>query len=224
VLAKQQEPRVTTIAKQKRQRGIQRHRPTINDRTVMFFELIRSEIFTLPRPGNTYTNKNTNQNLAQSSAVNIATANDHLSSKNADPSDCNTCEILLDKLDAYENAINKIDNMSRAALYRFNRVNVGGRKPNYDIEILVGRIASKFYERKGIFAKPVEVFELVCEDLFNRDPRAYAESIRGKTKIDTWVGRHMYMEWWNWKTLPRPVSYNTVRKYLSNFEAKNSVS
>lgn len=224
MLAKQQEPRVTTIAKQKKQRGIQRHRPTINDRTVMFFELIRSEIFALPRPSNTDTNKDTNQNLAQSSAVNIATANDHLSSKNADLSDCNTCEILLDKLDAYENAINKIDNMSRAALSRFNRVNVGGRKSNNDIEILVGLIASKFYERKGIFPKPVEAFELVCENLFNRDPRAYAESIRGKTKKDTWVGRHTYMEWWNWKTLPRPVSYNTVRKYLSNFEAKNSVS
>lgn len=215
---------MTTIAKQKKQRNIQRHRLTVNDRTVMFFELIRSEIFILPRPGNTVANKDSNHNLTQSSAVNGATANVHLSSRNSDLAHCNRCEILLDKLDAYENAINKIDNMSRAALSRFNRVNVGGRKSNHDIEILVELIASKFHERKGIFPKPIEAFELVCENLFSRDPWAYAESIRGKTKNDTWVGRHTYMEWWNWKTLPRPVSYNTVRKYLSNFEAKNSVS
>lgn len=204
---------MTTI---KKTRSKKRPKLTTNDRATFIFELIRSDIFSLPRPIYERSKEKAKKKEVTHSAVVKKDACKHTQEESqSDQIACKTCDILIEKLEAYEKVIEKIDQMSKAGLMYFSQVNVGG-KPREDwLRPQALRLAKEQYDDQGRFESAKNFHYELCRRLFEKNPGLYVEKA-GQNILDSVYRDNSFNPQWSfWKNQPKPISNRWVSLFLT---------
>ena len=187
---------------------------TINAKTLLHFMLIRDEIGMLPRP-----NKRQQESGYADATVNLKHKRSKSTSVPRSKQDLDlvhkTVDLLITRLEAYEEVIKKIDRIAHHSLTMFNNVDVGGRKPDVLIKKMAEEIATDYRSREGDFPSARLLNDLVCEKLFKADPQAYIDSVKHRMKSDEVAQYRSAPAWWYWKNCYRPTSARAMHNILT---------
>ena len=198
-----------------KKRNQKRPKLNANDKTIMFFELIRSEIFSLPRPIYKRSKVEAFGEDNRSNIVNKNACKHTQEESQLDSIACKTCDILIDKLDAYESVIEKIDQMSKAGLMYFSQVNVGG-KPREDwIRPQALKLAQEQYHSQGNFESAKIFHDELCYRLFQENRELYVQKVGQDILVSVFKENSFNPQWSFWKTQPKPISIRWVSLFLA---------
>lgn len=201
---------MTNIAK-KKHRNRRRRPVTVTARALILFDLIRSEIAMLPRTGNSRSDGD--------STSKTSTGIEVLLGEQAVLSQCKTCDVLIKKLKAYENAIIKIDDMSLRALGHLEAVNLGG-KPSYQwARSRAISIANGYYRKYNKFPTMRVLRGEFCYQLFRENPQLYIDKASAGLSDSDLAQMSRTPHWIQWsKREKKPVSGRWVSELLTELK------
>ncbi len=198
-----------------KRRNKKRLKLTTNDKTILFFELIRSEIFSLPRPIYKRDKVTTMKEVNQSGVVKEYACKHTQKDSQSDQIDCKTCDILIEKLEAYESVVEKIDQMSKAGLVYFGQVDVGG-KPREDwVRVEAIEMAQEQYQSQQRLKSAKNFHNELCYRLFEKNPGLYVEKASQNILDSVYRDNSFNPQWSFWKNQPKPISNRWVSQFLT---------
>ena len=211
---------MTNMAKKKkRNRG---RRPiAVTARTLILFDLIRSEIAMLPRPGNSRSDGDSKKIVRENSTAIASSGKEVLPSEQAALSQCETCYALMGKLEAYESAITKIDDMSRRALGHLEAVNLGG-KPSYQwARTRAISIANGYYRTHRKFPTMRVLRKEFCYQLFQENPLLYIDKAGAGLSEADLAELSRTPHWIQWSEREKkPVSGRWISELLTELKTR----
>jgi len=221
VLIKQQEPKVTTIRKQKKQRSRKRQKPTTNDKIQIVFDLIKSEIFMLPRPGKNRADRALNQNAVQSSAPNATTSECEQLTEKSSLLPCATCSVLIEKLEAYERVIATIESISIAASTHFNNLNFGGVSRDSWVWEEGRKMVEEYYQEHKKFPTMEDLHKSFYQRLFLKNPERYMEKVGQSMQASDYKANTFNPQWSFWKVQQKPVAKRWLSQLLTDLRSRH---
>lgn len=188
---------------------------TTNAKTLLHFMMIRDEIGMLPRP-------NIRPQKSGAPATPIALKSKWLRGKSdSDQSSnhtlaqaCETVDLLITRLEAYEDVIKKVDRIAHHALNLFDKVDVGGRKPDILINAMAVEIATDYKGRKGKFPTGKYLRDLVRAALFKRDPQSYIDRVKKGHDEKVVALDRRDPRWFDWEKYDGPISEKSMHNIL----------
>ena len=188
---------------------------TTNKKTLLYFLLIRDEIGMLPRPNIPP------QEMGDAEAIATVKSKKKRSETGAKQTSIQALEhaygvidLLITRLEAYEKAIKKIERITHNAMIIFDNVDVGGRKPNVEIQRKAKEMATDHRSGKGKFPSARSLNDMVCEQLFKADPQAYIDSVKHRMKEKDVALNRISPVWRYWKNCFRPCSQKSMHNIL----------
>jgi hypothetical protein len=221
VLVKQQEPRVTTIRQQKKQRSRQRQKPTTNDKIQLVLDLIKSEIFMLPRPGKNRADGALNQSAVKSSESYATSEKYEQPTEKLFPEPCTTCSVLIEKLEAYEHAIAEIESISIAASAHFNGVNFGRVSRDDWVWEEGVKMVEEHYQKSKKFPTMEELHKSFYERLFYKDPDRYTKKVGQNMQISVFREKAFNPQWSYWNNQQKPVTKRWLSHLLTELKRRH---
>ncbi len=187
------------------------------DSALFYFMFIRDEITSLPRPRQGNRNKKLDDgqvaaNVAKAKPTSSKTRHQEL----AEERELN--DRLLDRLDSYEHAIQKIDRIALHALKTLGDVQVGGRKPNLEIlEIkeIAKAIAKKYLQEGKKLPTWKELDYKTRHELFKKNPQRFIEKVKKGLDSREVLRNSIDPNWSYWRTVGGLVSARTWSAILT---------
>jgi len=200
-----------------------RRKTTVNDKTIILFDLIRHELLTLPRPTFNQQAKEKYSASKQTYSAVKTSLNRTQGIDQTDASPCDICDLLITRLDAYENAIVKIEQLIHVALTQFSEVNVGGRKPNEMVKKIGTKIASEFLQNNGNLPTATHLLEEVRKHFFQENPHWFIKIVSDHSKIGPEIARQNSFDpnWNYWKHVEGLTSERAMSDLLRNIRITN---
>ena len=200
-----------------------RRKTTVNDKTIIIFDLIRHELLTLPRPTVNQQAKEEFYACKQIYATVKTSSNGKQGINQTGASACDICDLLITQLDAYENAIVKIEQLTHVALTQFSEVNVGGRKPNEMVKKTGTKIALGFLKNTGNLPTDAYLLEEVRKHFFKNNPHWFIKIVSNYSKMDSEVVRQNSSDpkWAYWKHVEGLTSKRAMSDLLRNLRLTN---
>jgi len=127
---------------------------------------------------------------------------------------------LIDLLDAYNQAIQKIDRIALHALRKFNDVQVGGRRPKLDIKEIAEEIALNHFEKYKKLPTSRSLRQDVRESFFKADPYQFIEKVKKAMDPKTVARYSIDPAWSYWRTVDGLTSERTMSAILTQLRYK----
>ena len=123
-------------------------------------------------------------------------------------------DLLVERLEAYDALLEKIDNIAHNALTIIDGTQVGGRKPRLEVKTMVLKSAIDHHTKCGKYPSAVKLCEIVRRDLFKNSPKKFIDIVAKKMDAKE-VERHSVNPTWDyWKHIDGVVSEKTVSTIL----------
>jgi hypothetical protein len=123
-------------------------------------------------------------------------------------------DLLVERLEAYDALLEKIDNIAHNALTIIDGTQVGGRKPRLEVKTMVLKSAIDHHTKCGKYPSAAKLCEIVRRDLFKNSPKKFIEIVAKKMDAKE-VERHSVNPTWDyWKHIDGVVSEKTVSTIL----------
>jgi len=122
---------------------------------------------------------------------------------------------LVERLEAYDALVEKIDYIAHHALTIVDGTQVGGRKPSLEVKTVAVKLATEHYRKTGKYPPAVELCELVRRDFFKNSPQKYIDLVEKKIIDKNEVAIHRVDPTWAyWKRVRGLVSEKTISTIL----------
>ena len=201
--------------------GQRRNARNNRDSALLYLMLIRDEIVQLPRPQRP-------QNLLNKKLVNApptlaleqqkSTSTRPCEELLAEEGDLN--DRLIDLLEAYKQAIQKIDRIALHALRKFNDVQVGGRRPKLDIKGIAEEIAVYHFEKYKKLPTAENLLQQVRHSFFKKDPQQFIDRVKIGIDPKTVALYSVDPTWSYWKTVDGLTSERAMSTILTQLRYK----
>jgi hypothetical protein len=187
---------------------------TNKDSALLHFMFIRDEITSLPRPRQGNRNKKLDDdqvapNVGKAKPTSPKTCHQELAEEREQN------DRLLDRLDEYERAIQKIDWITLHALRTLGNVQVGGRKPNLEIKELARAIAKQYLQEGKKLPTWKELDYKVRHALFKKDPQGFIERVKNGLDLREVLRNSIDPNWSYWRNVEGLVSERTWSAILT---------
>ena len=200
-----------------------RGRNTRNNRdsALLYLMVIRDEIVQLPRP-------KMPQNLLDKKLVNVSPTPALEQQKSTSTMPCEELlaeerklnDRLIDLLDAYNQAIQKIDRIALHALRKFNDVQVGGRRPKLDIKKIAEEIALNHFKNDKKLPTSKSLLQEVRQVFFKADPHQFIEKVKKDMDPKTVARYSIDPAWSYWGTVDGLTSERAMSGILTQLRHK----
>jgi hypothetical protein len=121
---------------------------------------------------------------------------------------------LVERLDAYDALLEKIDYIAHHALTIVDRTQIGGRKPSLEVKKIVVQTAIDHHTKWGKYPSAAKLCEMVRRDLFKNSPQKFIDIVAKKMDLKE-VALHRVNPSWNyWKHIGGVVSEKTISNIL----------
>jgi len=200
----------------------QRRNPRNNrDSALLYLMLIRDEIVQLPRPQRP-------QNLLNKKLVSAPPTPALEQQKSTSTIPCKALlaeerklnDRLLDLLDAYNQAIQKIDKIALHALRKFHDVQVGGRRPKLDIKEIAEEIALNHFEKYKKLPTSKSLLQEVRRSFFKADSFRFIEKVKKDMDPKTVARYSIDPAWSYWGTVDGLTSDRAMSAILTQLRYK----
>ena len=173
----------------------------------------------LPRPGNSRSDGDSKNIVRENSTATASTGKEVLPSEQAALSQCETCYALMGKLEAYESAITKIDDMSLRALGHLEAVNLGGKPSYHWARSRAISIANGYYRTYNKFPTMRVLREEFCYQLFRENSQLYIDKASAGLSDSDLAQMSRTPHWIQWsKREKKPVSGRWVSELLTELK------
>jgi hypothetical protein len=153
------------------------------DSALLHFMFIRDEIAPLPRPRQVNFSKKLGEDKPDLPADQVKPASaKRCQQKLAEEKKLN--DRLIERLEAYELAISKIDQISLHALNTIYDVQVGGRKPKQKIKEMANAIAKSYLQKYKKLPTGGKLLYEVRKDFFKNDPQEFIRMVCQENEMD----------------------------------------
>jgi hypothetical protein len=191
-------------------------RKTRNNRdyALLHFMFIRDEIAPLQRPRLGHLNKKLNDDQIDAPLEQVRPASAKgCREQLAEERTLN--DRLIERLSAYELAIQRIDRIALHALSKFDDVQVGGRKPKLEVKEMAKEIATRHLQDKKKLPTWRELDYAVRHYFFKNDPQIFIEKVKkGMDSVE--VARYRIDPNWSfWRTVDGLISERTLSSILT---------
>jgi hypothetical protein len=190
------------------------------DSALLHLMFIRDEITLLPRPRKGRHKEKSDDDLTVRLEKQLTpTSSKRCKEELAEEKKLNG--LLLERLEAYELAIQKIDQISLHALSTFAAVQVGGRKPKLEISEMARAIAKRHMEHKKELPTWKELHYEVRLHFFKNDPQLFIKKMKkGMDPVE--VERNSIDPKWSyWRTVEGFISERKVSSILTQLRNEN---
>jgi len=190
------------------------------DSVLLHFMFIRDEIMSLPRPGKGNRNNKLDDDKVAPNVVKAkSTTSKSFNNELAKERELN--DRLLDKLDAYEHAIQKIDWIALHALKTLDDVQVGGRKPKLEITEMAIAVAKRHIEHKKKLPTWKELHNEVRHDFFKNDPQLFIKKVKKSMDPEEVARNSKDPKWSYWRHVAGLISERTASSILTQLRNEN---
>ncbi len=191
------------------------------DSALLHFMFIRDEIARLPRPCQGHLRKKIEDNqpalpVEQVKRASAKRCQEELAKEK------NLNDRLIERLEAYEHAIQKIDEISLHALSVIYDVQVGGRKPKHQINEMANAIAKSYLQKNKKLPTGKELLYEVRKDFFKNDPQEFIRIVSQENEMDQSVALQNSRDpsWDYWKHVPGLTSERAMSAGLTRLRKK----
>jgi hypothetical protein len=186
------------------------------DSALLHFMFIRDEIAPLPRPRQDHLSKKlgddqTDPPLEQVKRTSAKRCQEELAEERK------LNDRLIERLEAYELAIQKIDLISLDALSTIYDVQVGGRKPKQEINETANALAKIHLQKNKKLPTSKELHYAVSKDAFKKDPQEFIRIVSQVNDMDRSVVLQNSRDpsWDYWKHVPGLTSDRAMSAVLT---------
>ena len=170
------------------------------DSMLLHFMLIRDEITALPRPHRGNRNKKLDHvKLVPTDAKIELTTSNELQQELAGETALN--DRLLERLDEYDHAIQRIDRIALHALQTLGDVQVGGRKPNLEVKEMARAVVKKLLQEGKNLPTSKELDYKVRHELFKENPKIYIEKVKQGMDRKEVLRNSIHPTWSYWRNV-----------------------
>ena len=167
---------------------------------LLHFMLIRDEITALPRPHRGNRNKKLDHvKLVPTDAKIELTTSNELQQELAGETALN--DRLLERLDEYDHAIQRIDRIALHALQTLGDVQVGGRKPNLEVKEMARAVVKKLLQEGKNLPTSKELDYKVRHELFKENPKIYIEKVKQGMDRKEVLRNSIHPTWSYWRNV-----------------------
>jgi hypothetical protein len=190
------------------------------DSALLHLMFIRDEITLLPRPRQGQHKKKLDDEKTGRLRKQLnTTSSKRCSEKLAEEISLNA--LLLERLDEYELAIQRIDRIALHALCSFSAVQVGGRKPKLEINEMAKAIAKRHMEHKKELPTWKELHYEVRHHFFKNDPQLFIKKMKkGMDPVEA-ERNSIDPKWSYWRTVEGFISERKVSSILTQLRNEN---
>jgi hypothetical protein len=127
---------------------------------------------------------------------------------------------LVERLEAYDALLGKIDNIAHKALTIVDGTQVGGRKPSLEVKKMAVKSAIDHHKKSGNYPSAAKLCEIVRRDFFKNSPQKFIDLVAKKMKKEELATHRVNPTWDYWKRIDGVVSEKTISNIL--FELRNA--
>lgn len=201
--------------------GQRRNARNNRDSTLIYLMLIRDEIVQLPRPQRPQTLLDTKLvNAPPSPALEQQKSTSTIPCEELLTKERKLNDRLIDLLEAYKQAIQKIDRIALHALRKFNDVRVGGRRPKLDIKEIAEEIALNHFEKYKKLPTAKNLLQQVRRSFFKKDPQQFIDRVKIGIDPKTVALYSVDPTWSHWETVDGLTSERAMSAILTQFRYK----
>ena len=121
---------------------------------------------------------------------------------------------LVERLEAYDALIEKIDNLTHNALTIIDGTKVGGRKPSLEVKTMAVKSAIDYHTKWGKYPSAAKLCKTVRRDFFKNSPQKFIAIVGKKMDAKEVELRSVNPTWDYWKYIDGIVSEKTVSTIL----------
>jgi hypothetical protein len=129
---------------------------------------------------------------------------------------------LVEKLEAYQALVEKIDFIAQHALTIFDRTQVGGRKPSLEVKTMAVKSATEYHMKLGKYPSAAKLCEIVRQDFFKKSPQRFIKIVGKKIDEKEVVLNSIDPKWAYWKHIDGVVSERTISNILYELRTQTS--
>lgn len=127
---------------------------------------------------------------------------------------------LVERLEAYDALVEKIDYIAHHALTIVDGTQVGGRKPSLEVKTMAVKLATDHHTEWGKYPPAAKLCEIVRRDFFKNSPQKFINLVAKKMKKEEVATHRVNPTWDYWKYIDGVVSEKTISNIL--FELRNA--
>ncbi len=129
-------------------------------------------------------------------------------------------DCLVERLEAYDSLLGKIDNLAHKALTIVDGTQVGGRKPSLEVKKMAVKSAIDHHKKSGNYPSAAKLCQIVRRDFFINSPQKFIDLVAKKMKKEEVATHRVNPTWDYWKRIDGVVSEKTMSNIL--FELRNA--
>lgn len=126
---------------------------------------------------------------------------------------------LVERLEAYDALLGKIDNIANKALTIVDGTQVGGRKPSLEVKKMAVKSAIDHHKKTGNYPSAAKLCVIVRRDFFKNSPQKFIDLVAKKMNEKELAIHSVNPTWDYWKHIDGVVSEKTISTIL--FELRN---
>jgi len=123
-------------------------------------------------------------------------------------------ESLVERLEAYDALVEKIDYIAHHALTIVDGTQVGGRKPSLEVKKMAEKSAIDHYIKCGKYPSAAKLCEIVRRDFFKNSPQRFIEIVKKNLDKKELEIHRINPTWSYWKHINGVVSEKTISNIL----------
>jgi hypothetical protein len=121
---------------------------------------------------------------------------------------------LVERLEAYDALVEKIDYIAHHALTIVDGTQVGGRKPSLEVKIMAVKLATEYHTETGKYPPAAKLCEIVRRYFFKNSPQKYIDLVAKKMNVTEVAIHRVNPTWAYWKSVRGLVSEKTISTIL----------
>lgn len=121
---------------------------------------------------------------------------------------------LVERLEAYDALVEKIDYIAHHALTIVDGTQVGGRKPSLEVKTMAVKLATEHHTETGKYPPAAKLCETVRRDFFKKSPQKFIDIVGKKMNAKEVVIHRVNPTWDYWKRVRGLVSEKTISTIL----------